>query len=97
MMLGFIGFQTVKTLLLGIPESAGLLAFGVGLTATAVLIRWFLGRSEICTGSLAFVGPLRRRGHADARAAGHLLQIHQDISARRTGRPPSLLSGRSSS
>ena len=36
----------VTTLLVGIPESVGVLAFGVGLVATAASIRWFLGRRE---------------------------------------------------
>ena len=31
-------------LLISIPESLGLLAFGIGLVAVAVLIRWLLGR-----------------------------------------------------
>ena len=35
-----------ETLLVSIPESLGLLAFGIGLVAVAVLIRWFLGRGE---------------------------------------------------
>ncbi|HEX3101727.1 MAG TPA: hypothetical protein VHQ01_08045 [Pyrinomonadaceae bacterium] len=34
----------IRTLLVGIPESAGLLVFGVGLVLTAVLIRRLLGR-----------------------------------------------------
>ena len=34
----------IETLLVGIPESAGLLVFGIGLTAAAVLIRRVLGR-----------------------------------------------------
>lgn len=41
-----IDFTAVEVLLWGIPESVGLLASGVGLTATAVIIRWFLGRGE---------------------------------------------------
>ena len=44
--INIIDFTAVDLLLLGIPESIGLLAFGVGLTATAVIIRWFLGRSD---------------------------------------------------
>ena len=36
----------VTTFLLGIPESVGLLTFGIGLVATAASIRWFLGRGE---------------------------------------------------
>lgn len=39
-------FAAIEPLLFGIPESVGLLAFGVGLTATAVIIRWFLGRDD---------------------------------------------------
>lgn len=34
----------IRTLLVGIPESAGLLVFGVGLVLTAVFIRRLLGR-----------------------------------------------------
>ena len=34
----------IRTLLVGIPESAGLLVFGIGLVLTAVLIRRLLGR-----------------------------------------------------
>ena len=48
-MLGFvdiINFTAAATLLFGIPESIGLLVFGVGLTAVAVTIRWFLGRDD---------------------------------------------------
>jgi len=37
---------SVQSLLLSIPESVGILAFGLGLVATAVSIRWFLARSE---------------------------------------------------
>ena len=33
----------IRTLLVGIPESAGLLVFGVGLVLAAVLIRRLLG------------------------------------------------------
>jgi hypothetical protein len=46
-MLGIIEIQTVTALVLGVPESVGLLLFGVCLTAIAVFIRWFLGRNEI--------------------------------------------------
>jgi uncharacterized membrane protein YidH (DUF202 family) len=46
-MFNFFEIATFRTFLLGIPESVGLLAFGIGLTATAVFIRWFLGRNEI--------------------------------------------------
>lgn len=37
----------IEPLLFGIPESVGLLAFGIGLTATAVIIRWVLGRGDV--------------------------------------------------
>lgn len=33
-------------LLIRIPESAGLLAFGVGLVSAAVILRWVLGKGE---------------------------------------------------
>ncbi len=39
-------FAAIETLLVGIPESAGLLVFGIGLVLTAVLIRRLLGRSS---------------------------------------------------
>lgn len=39
-------FVPVNTLLLGMPESVGLLVFGLGLTATAVAIRWLLGPTD---------------------------------------------------
>lgn len=35
---------TVDLLLVSIPESLGLLAFGIGLVVVAVLIRWLMGR-----------------------------------------------------
>ena len=37
---------SITTLLVGIPESAGLLLFGVVLVMTAVLIRRLLGRGD---------------------------------------------------
>ncbi len=37
----------IETLLVGIPESVGLLVFGIGLTAAAVLIRRLLGRRNV--------------------------------------------------
>lgn len=37
---------TVEGLLVSIPESLGVLAFGVGLAGAAVLTRWFLGKDE---------------------------------------------------
>ncbi len=45
--LGFIentDLAAVGPLSVGISESVGLLALGVGLTGTAVIIRWFPGR-----------------------------------------------------
>lgn len=42
-----VSFNAIQAFLISIPESIGLLAFGVGLTATAVIIRWFLGRSGV--------------------------------------------------
>jgi hypothetical protein len=41
-----MSFASVQTLLFGIPESIGLLAFGVGLTTAAVIVRRVLSRSE---------------------------------------------------
>lgn len=41
-----INFSTTAGLLLEIPESAGLLAFGVGLTASAAILRSLLGRGD---------------------------------------------------
>lgn len=40
-------FVAIEPLLFGIPESVGLLAFGVALTVTAIIIRWFLGRGDV--------------------------------------------------
>jgi hypothetical protein len=45
-LIDIINFRTVEPLLLGIPESVGLLAFGVGLATAAVIIRWFLSRGD---------------------------------------------------
>ncbi len=39
-------FAAIETLLVSIPESAGLLVFGVGLVMTAVFIRRLLERSN---------------------------------------------------
>ena len=38
-----LNFAAIKTLLVGLPESAGLLVFGIGLVLTVVLIRRFIG------------------------------------------------------
>lgn len=49
MMLGFVeifDLAALETLFVGIPESVGLLAFGVGLIGVAVVIRRFMGRGE---------------------------------------------------
>jgi hypothetical protein len=35
-----------EALFVSIPESIGLLAFGLGLIGAAVTIRWFFGRAE---------------------------------------------------
>jgi hypothetical protein len=35
-----------QPLLLGIPESVGLLMFGVGLITMAMLLRWILGEGK---------------------------------------------------
>lgn len=40
------GFATFKMLLAGIPESLGLLAFGIGLVIIAVMIRRLLRRGD---------------------------------------------------
>jgi hypothetical protein len=36
----------LQTFLVSIPETAGLMVFGLALIAVAVLIRWLLGRNE---------------------------------------------------
>ena len=41
-----LNLATIKTLLVGIPESIGLLAFGIGLVAAAIVIRRLLGRGD---------------------------------------------------
>ena len=41
-----MAFTTMKIFLAGIPESLGLLAFGIGLVGLAVLIRRIIGRGE---------------------------------------------------
>ncbi|MEQ1921095.1 MAG: hypothetical protein ABL952_01185 [Pyrinomonadaceae bacterium] len=49
MMLGFVeifDLAALETLFVGIPESVGLLAFGIGLVGVAILIRRFMGRGE---------------------------------------------------
>lgn len=38
-----LNLAAIKTLLVGLPESAGLLIFGIGLVLTVVLIRRFVG------------------------------------------------------
>lgn len=48
-MLGFgeiFDLAALETLFVGIPESVGLLVFGVGLVGVVVLIRRFMGRGE---------------------------------------------------
>ena len=47
----YIMFETLdiavfEPLLLGIPESLGLLLFGIGLITMAMLLRWILGGNE---------------------------------------------------
>ena len=47
----FIMFETLdiavfQPLLLGMPESLGLLLFGIGLITMAMLLRWILGDSD---------------------------------------------------
>ena len=39
-------FATSESLLVSIPETAGLLVFGVGLAILAILMRSFLARGE---------------------------------------------------
>ncbi len=39
-------FILIKILLVGIPESVELLAFGAGLVVSTGVIRWFLSRGE---------------------------------------------------
>lgn len=46
-MFSFIQVATISSFLLGIPESLGLLIFGIGLASTAVFIRWLFGRNEL--------------------------------------------------
>ncbi len=49
MMLGFVeifDLAALETLFVGIPESVGLLVFGVGLVGLVVLVRRFMGRGE---------------------------------------------------
>ena len=45
-----VGFETldvaVGPLLVGIPESVSLLAFGIGLISAAVILRWVLGKRD---------------------------------------------------
>jgi len=47
----FLMFETLdiavfEPLLLGMPESLGLLLFGIGLITMAMLLRWILGGNE---------------------------------------------------
>lgn len=39
-------FFGITSFLVGIPESLGLLAFGLVLSATAIFIRWLFARAE---------------------------------------------------
>ena len=48
-MLGFVeifDLAALETLFIGVPESVGLLVFGVGLVGVAILIRRFMARGE---------------------------------------------------
>lgn len=45
-LLRFTEFASVETLLVSIPESLGLLVFGVGLVVLAVFIRSILSRGD---------------------------------------------------
>lgn len=42
----FVDLAAVELLLISIPESLGLLAFGVGLVAATMIARWLLARGE---------------------------------------------------
>jgi uncharacterized membrane protein YidH (DUF202 family) len=42
----FADLAAAETLLVSIPESLGLLAFGVALVAVALIGRWLLARGE---------------------------------------------------
>lgn len=46
-------FATIKTLMVSIPESVGVLIFGVVLVLTALLVRKVLGRTEKTDGKIA--------------------------------------------
>ena len=52
MILGFVeifDLAALETLFVGIPESVGLLVFGIGLVGLVILIRRFMGRGETRT------------------------------------------------
>lgn len=42
-----LNLATIETLLVGMPESVGVLVFGIALVTTAVLIRRLLDQSDI--------------------------------------------------
>ena len=46
----FADLAAVEMMLVSIPESLGLLAFGVALVAVAVIGRWLLARGEEMNG-----------------------------------------------
>ncbi len=41
-----LDMAAVEPLLLGMPESFGVLLFGIGLVTIAMLLRWILGRGD---------------------------------------------------
>jgi hypothetical protein len=50
----FMSFASIEAFLVKIPETAGILFFGLTLTGTAVLIRWLLGRGDTAGGDEGF-------------------------------------------
>ena len=44
--LEILDVAAIEPLLVSIPESVSLLAFGVGLVSVAVILRWILGRND---------------------------------------------------
>lgn len=44
--LEILDVAAIKPLLVSIPESFSLLAFGIGLVSVAVILRWILGRND---------------------------------------------------
>ena len=44
--LEILDVAAIEPLLVSIPESVSLLAFGIGLVSVAVILRWILGRDD---------------------------------------------------